>query len=279
MTKVHFAMRVAGTLAVISLLTLAPTQAPAAAAGSVRIDAKVNGRDVIGAAGNRPLRLRGDRPAIVEVDVFNHGSKPLKVRSIRLSGRVLGLTFFSYETRVDMEVAPGASDQRHYALDLNDLAGQANGLLPSRIAVLGQDRQELVGQPFVAEVDGSLGSVYGLFGLGVAAITALLLGGAIFRLATGRLPANRWKRGVRFGTAGLGLGLTATFSMSAMRILVPAPSRSLGLALGSGAVLFVLGYLSPTPERGDAGQDRDIDLTRRFTPVLQEPEPVTPGSR
>jgi len=102
-------------------------------------------------------------------------------------------------------------------------------------------------QRFAADIDGSLMSIYGTFAILVLAITGVLVAGILVRLAAHRLSPNRWSRGVRFGTAGVGIGLSLTFSLSALRLLLPEASRWLPLVLVSAGVLSIVGYFTPSP--------------------------------
>ena len=54
---------------------------------------------------------------------------------MRLSGQVMGLTFFAYDTSLVLTVPPGGSETRQYALDLTDLDGQATGLVIGALSV------------------------------------------------------------------------------------------------------------------------------------------------
>lgn len=220
---------------------------PAGAAGSVATHATIDGRGLAAATPHHPIDLRSDRPATVHVAVANAGDTDVVVRSVRLKGHAADLTLFAYETRVDLRVPAGGTGERDYALDLVDLSKQAVGLLPARLELLDEQRHVISSDGFSTRVGGSLMSVYGLFGICVAAITALVLGSALRRLATHQLPANRWKRGAAFGTAGLGLGLTLTFTLSALAILLPAPRQWTVLPAMFGAALFGVGYLTPSP--------------------------------
>lgn len=237
--------RLAAVVAVIIALSGA-TPARAAVPG-VEVVATIDGHDLARAGENSPVRLHGGDPAIVTLRVTNAGLGEVFVRSVRLSGGVVGLTFFAYETQVDMRVPAGGSEERVYALNLIDLADQATGLLPGKLVLLDDRRKEVASRRFAADVDGSFGSVYGVFGLLVAAITAVLLVGSFLRLAAHRLSNNRWKRAVRFGTGGLGVGLTLVFTLSAVRVLLPSATGSLALVLVCGVCAFVLGYLTPSP--------------------------------
>lgn len=245
---------IAALVLAMGLVVVAPLPASAA---NVEFQAKLNGRDESTIDQNEPLRLYPDRLVRVDLSVTNRATEPVTVRSANLNGRVMGLTFFSFETRIDLVVAPGATETRSFGFELVGLKGQATGLLPAHIDLLDTHRHVIAGKAFPTRVVGSITSVYGVFGLLVAAITALLLAGALIRLATHRLPANRWQRGVRFGVPGIGLGLFLTFSLSAFNVLLPKPSSWLAIVLVCGAGMFVFGYITPTPVVYDEPDDYD----------------------
>jgi hypothetical protein len=247
----------------------------AAAAGSdskLLVEATIDGHSLKDAGANSPIALHPTDSTVIRVVVNNSGTNPVEVRAVRLDARVLGLAFFSYTTRVDLTVAPGATGTRTFDLDLADLDGQATGLLPAELSLLAPDRTVLTSEKGTVDVKGSLGSVYGVFGLAVAAITALLLLSLIGRLIRRKLPDNRWQRALRFAVPGLGLGLTVTFTLGVLRVVVPSLATSIGFLIGGLVVGFVLGYLTPSP--GDEA-DRD-ELDERD--VLAAP-PVVPAVR
>jgi hypothetical protein len=240
------------------LVTWVPPTAHAAA--SIDVHATLNGRDERSIDQNSPLHLNPDRLVRADLRITNRGTDPVTVRSANLNGRVMGLTFFSFETRLDWVLAPGVTESRMFGFELVGLKGQATGLLPAHLDVLDVHRHVMATQSFPTEVKGSITSVYGIFGLLVAAITALLFAGALIRLATHRLPANRWQRGARFGVPGIGLGLTLTFSLSAFRVLLPKPSSWLAIVVVCAVGMFVFGYITPTPENEtDYDGDDDFD--------------------
>lgn len=218
---------------------------------TVRLSVTVDGRDLAGVTANRALRLDADRPVDVRLRVQNGTTSPVFVRSVRLDSTVIGLTFFAFETRVDLRVGPGEEGERAFSIDLLDLRRQATGLLPARLALLDGDRRVIVSQSFPADVRGSLLSTYGVFGTGVAAITAVLLGTVLVRLAGQRLPRNRWRRALRFAVPGFGIGLTVTFTLSVFRVVVPSAGKWLVVIFVFGAGLFVVGYLTPSPDHDD----------------------------
>jgi hypothetical protein len=275
----HSRRAVAAALA--TALSLPLLASPAHADGGLTVVATVDGRSVAGADANNPLVLHPSDSTRVQVDVTNHGSSAVEVRSVRLRARVLGLAFFSYTTRVDLTVPPGGTGTRTFLLDLSDLDGQATGLMPGTLDLLGQDRSVLASQSATVDVKGKLLSVYGVFGLAVAGIVALLLLTLGLRLVRRTLPDSRWSRAVLFAVPGLGLGLVAVFSLGALRVLVPSTGVAVGLLVGGTVLGFVLGSLTPAP--GDEADRDELDArdvveavpARTATPPAPlEPAPV-----
>lgn len=222
-----------------------PTGRGAGASG-VNFTAVINDRPIDTITASRPLRLESGREATIRLTVTNRGDGEAVVRSVRLYGRVMGLMFYVYDTRVDLRVPSGGAADREFSVDMAELGKQATGLLVSRLSLLDERREVLASRAFPVDVRGSLLSVYGVFGLAVAGTTILLLVGALLRLASHRLSPNRWSRGVRFGVPGLGAGLTLTFTLSALRFLAPDPSTWVPFVLVGGLVGFVIGYLTPS---------------------------------
>jgi hypothetical protein len=256
---------------VIAVTAFLAASGVADARDGVAVQAAIDGHELARSTPSRPVPLQGKEPVLVSARVVNGSSADIVVRSVRLQGRVIGLTMFSYEARVDRSVAAGQTEDIAYEIELIDLARQAVGLIPARVELLDEDRKVLATQRFESDVDGSPRSVYGLFGLIVAAITAVLFLGAIVRLVAHRLPDNRWKRGVRFGVVGLGAGLTITFTLSAFGVLFPAPGLWVSLLAFGGIGMFVLGYLTPAPEDPDLEPDPGAERTRAAAHAGREP--------
>ena len=183
----------------------------------------------------------------LQVTATNSGAAPVKVRSVRLSGVALALTFFAYDTTAPFEVPARGSVTRTFVLDLGDLSGQATGLLPSSVELLDVQRVTLGEATTVADVRGSLWSVYGVFGLAMLVLTILAWATALLALARHRLAPNRWRRGLRFLPAGFGTGLVAVISLSVLRLVPPEPAIEIPVVLGAAAIAFLLGYLTPHP--------------------------------
>jgi hypothetical protein len=241
----------------------AGTQAAPGAGKSLSLDARIDGRTV----GDGQLVVDPARTAVVEITVRNQTASGQRVKTVRLSGTALALTFFAYDTTVAFDVPAGASVSRTFPLDLADLDRQANGLLPVSVQLLGPDRAVLAEVEATGDVRGSLWSVYGVFGIALVVLSALAWAGALVALARHRLPANRWRRALRFLPAGFGTGLSAVVTLSVLRLVAPAPAAEIPLILGAAAVALVLGYLTPYP--GDATSTAAVNPADGETVALQ----------
>lgn len=246
---------------VVALFVTGPFAAirPAGAAEGISVAATIDGRSLEDVDSNDPIVLTPDEQVEIKVEVTNESGEDITVESIRMAGEVAGLTFFNFTTRVDLDVADGETGDRVFRLDMYDLASQATGLLPAHIDVLDPDRDVLASQGFAADVKGKITSVYGIFGLLVLLISALILAALLVRLASHRLPANRVRRASRFAVPGIGIGLVLTFTLSALRVLLPAPGAWLTFIVVGGIVGFVAGYLTPAPDYYDEDEDEDLD--------------------
>jgi hypothetical protein len=243
-------------LAAATLLICAPG-AHAQDDAPVTMHATVDGHDVSIAASAEPIPLYPDRTVDVAVDVANHGKDPIEIASVQLVGRVLGLTFFSFATGVQLTVAPGASSTVHYQLDLTDLKHQATGLIETELVVRNHARDAVAVVHMVADVRGSLWSVYGLLGLALLVLTALAIVDAAIAIRRHKMSQNRWRRGLRLLTPGIGIGLVLAFTASVARWWVPSTGLWLLVAAITAATFFALGYFSPTPEADD-DEDEDV---------------------
>ena len=175
-----------------------------------------------------------------------------------------GLTFFSFDTLVRFAVPPEESKSLAYVLDTTSLKGQATGLVPASLSLSAPSGQLIVSEPFVSNIKGSIISVYGLFGLGILVLTILGFIEALLALAHGRLPLNRWRRGIRFLIPGLGVGAILVFSLSAFSKWLPSNGHWFVILAIFGAAGFVIGYLTPTPplpgEEGDDEEDEEEEV-------------------
>jgi hypothetical protein len=220
----------------------------------------VDGRDAAIAVSGEPIPLYPNKIADVTVDVANHGTEPIEIASIQLIGRVLGLTFFNYATGVALTVAPGATGTVQYELDLSDLERQATGLMDTELVVRDASRDTVAVVETVADIRGSLLSVYGLLGLSLLVLTALAIVNAVIAIARHKDSTNRLRRGLQLLSPGIGIGLVLVFTASVARWWVPRTEWWLLAAGITGAVFFALGYFSPTPEVAASDDDVEGDL-------------------
>ena len=196
---------------------------PAGASGAVASQATINGVAVAHSSGQHPVPLDPQRPGVVTLRITNAGGSFTTIHTVRIEGKVVGLTFFSYDTSVNLGVSGGSSTGLRFVLDLSGLGGQATGLIPGSVQLLDAQHQVVASQSMVTDVHGSLVSVYGLFGLALLILTVLAIVDVFLAMARHRLPQNRWRRALRFMTPGIGIGLVLVFTLSALRVWVPSP--------------------------------------------------------
>jgi hypothetical protein len=240
---------VGAAVAALCLVVLVTSPA-AAAGGDVVLDTTVNGARLSSASSSHPVRLDPAGPATISLRVTNGGRSTIAVRSLSFAGEVIGLTFFAYQTSVLLSVPPGQTGTLQFPLDLSGLDGQATGLMPASMTVYDRSHNRLASEATVVDVRGSIRSVYGLFGLGIAILTAFILVSLLTALARQRLPDNRWRRALRFVPLGAGVALVAAFTLSVARLFVPTVAHVLPVLAVAVAVTFGIGYLTPAPGGG-----------------------------
>jgi hypothetical protein len=262
-------------LAVLCVLTIAPllfivTVSPstAGASSAVTVNGTINAQPLATSSQSNPVRLYPLRPADIVLTVHNHSSRPVRVATVRLSGEVMGLTFFAFDNSVAFTVPAFHSVTNRYSIPLVGLNGQATGLVDGSLSVLDPGQQVLASQDLVVDVRGSLSSVYGIFGLAVAVLTVFAFALVLLELARQRLPANRFLRGLYFLVPGLGLGLVLIFTLSATRVFVPSLGHWLPLIIVTGIVFFVVGFLTPDPRMEE---EDDLDDSFAASPTVVMP--------
>ena len=240
----------------LGLATIVLGAAPASAAEPLRLAVTLDGKDITG----NTVTIEPDRPGELTITATNNSDEQVSIRSVRMTGVALALTFFSYDTTVPFDVPPRSVETRSFPLDPADLGSQATGLLPVTIEVVDVQRETIASVGTTGDVKGSLWSVYGAFGLGVLVLTALSWAGALIALARRRLPANRWQRAMRFLPAGIGTGLVAVISLSVLRLVAPSPAAEIPFIVGAAAAALLLGYVTPHP--GEQPAWSDVDTVR-----------------
>ena len=232
---------------VLTFVLIWPFAPGAEAADTVSVAGRLGGRTIPTGAAS-PSRLDTARRTLLELSVVNAGDRDVEVGTIVLRGRVIGLTFYNFETSVSIAVPARSTVNRQFSLDLSGLNGQAVGLFNTEVRLLDQHRETIASRRTAVDVRGSWRSVYSFFGLGLAIATVAAFARAVLDLARHRLSENRWRRAVRFLVPGLGLGLTLVCTLSATRMFLPSPMASIPIVLVPAAIGFALGYLTPTPD-------------------------------
>ncbi|MGH9076792.1 MAG: hypothetical protein ACRDY0_04965 [Acidimicrobiales bacterium] len=246
-------------LGLVAALQLSSGTAPAAPAGGVSLDTVISGSAVSGSSSVHPTPLEPGRPAAVDVTVSNATDQAVDIRSVAITGEVVGLSFFSYDTSVDLNVPAGATSHLDFALDLSALSGQATGLIPGSVKVVDSGGHVVATQALVADVHGSIVSVYGLFGLAVLVLTAMALAEVILAVRRNRMPRNRWRRGTLAMMPGLGIALVLVFTSSVLGLWVPSAGTWLPIVVILAGVFFAAGYLAPAPPAGEDDDEDDED--------------------
>lgn len=206
--------------------------------------------------------LDPQKTAKVSVTVRNNTNTVQRVKTVRISGTALALTFFAYDTTVPFDVPPKTEETRSFPLEPTDLGSQAIGLLPVTVEVIDTQRESIASVEATGDIRGSLWSVYGAFGLGVLVLTALSWLGALIALARRRLPPNRWQRAMRFLPAGIGTGLIAVISLSVLRLVAPSPTAEIPFIVGAAAVALILGYVTPHPGEPQLSEMETVRIQR-----------------
>lgn len=250
---------VAAAAALFGMLGVLTAPAAAAADGNsdLTVTVEINDRDVSG----QTVALIPDEPLELTIIAENPGTEARSVRLVRVSGVALALRFFAYDTTLPFQVPARGRVTRTFPLDVRDLDGQAVGLLPTSIELLTEDRTVLGAADTVADVRGSLWSVYGVFGLAMLGLTVLAWAGALLALARNKLSANRFRRALRFLPAGVGTGLVAVVSLSVLRMVPPAPAVEIPVVIGAALIAMVLGFLTPHPSP-EVAADQDDETMR-----------------
>ncbi|MCP9272078.1 hypothetical protein [Mycolicibacterium arenosum] len=248
-----------------------------AARGDVTVAATFNDQNVATASTTAPLRLEPGTLARIELDVTNGGNEPVVVKRVELSGNILGLNFYRYVASTELTVQAGTTGVLSYQVDLTDLDRQATGLIRADLKISDDAGRTITTIPTVTDVEGSLWSVAGLFGLILVIFTAVAFVRVAVAVASHRLPANRAQRGLRFLLPGLGLLLVLGFTASILRLWSPSAGFWYAAVGVASVVFFALGFFSPAP-----GDDDEFDydqFTDQYTDQYtdQDPDGVTDG--
>jgi hypothetical protein len=268
-------------LALTAVTLSSPGVAEAGESGGITVEATVNDRPVDGATANDPIRLVPDEPTTIGLTVSNDGDDELQVERVRLAGTSLGLTLIAYDIPVPLRVPPGEDRDIDIPLVLFDLERQATGLVPGTVSIYDDSGTIVADQTFTLDVRGSATSVVGLFGVVILIATVLSVVTISRHIATRTLPANRFKRGIRFGLTGVGIGLTFVIALAAFRVVAPEGAIWGPFALIPGIAGFLLGFISPgvlSIEEDEIDQAQRALARQTAAGVTPEPEAQTATS-
>jgi len=242
-----------------------------AVASGVSFSAVVNGQPAVTSSDAHPAQLYPSRLAEVRITVSNTGNSTVHIASVRLEGQVLALPLFSYDTAVELAVAPGRTTSLAFPVSMSGVGSQATGLVVATLTLIGPNGEEVASQPLVTDVHGSLHSLFGLFGLAVLALTASSLGLALLAMARHTLSQNRWLRATRFLIPGFGIGLVMTFTLAAFNVFTAGPGHWLPLLVVASAAGFAVGYLTPAPNEEEFDDYDDDVLLAQIVVVDDDP--------
>ena len=207
-------------------------------AGATRLTVTIDGQPL----GEGDLVLAPAAATRLVVTVENMSRSTVEIDTVRLSGTVLGLTFFDYDTRVRTSIPARGAATWTVDLDLRDLDGRANGAIPIEVSVRDRSLATVATASGTADVRGSLLSLYGLFGLGLAILMGLLWAVALLPMGRHAVPARPWQRGLRFVPAGCSVGLFVIFVLSATRLMAPSTATDFIITLGAAVACFAVGF-------------------------------------
>jgi hypothetical protein len=245
-------------VAVLAPLFVLPSAEAGASGGAARVRIVVNGQPVATSSDAHPVRLQPRTPARVKVTV-TAGASELRISTVKFQGDVMALPLFSYDSAVSLVVPPHETKSVTFIVTLAGIGNEATGLVDANFSLLSAGGATVASQSGVTDVNGSIGSLYGLFGLAVLLLTVTSLAFGLIALARHQLSQNRWVRAVRFFIPGFGVGLVLIFTLSAFRLFDPGNSHWLPLLVICSAVGLFGGFLTPAPDEEEF-DDYDPDV-------------------
>ena len=234
--------------------------------GVVRFEALIDGRPIVESSRAAPIPLRSDEELEVTLLITNVTSIPIEIGSVGLDGQVLGLTFVSARTGIDVTVFPGEERLIRFPVELYGLDGQANGLLRGRLALYGPDDRLLAAQPMTLDSRASVVSAASFLALVLLAVGAGSLAITMIRLLAGVEPDERRLRGLQFVPTGIAFGLALSVLSSLVRFW-PMPGVVWLACTGAvGLAMYAIGVYLPPLKR--VQRFETIDLTNPSEEML-----------
>jgi hypothetical protein len=225
--------------------------------------ASVGTRSLLSATRANPIVINPKVKQQLSMTVRNDGTTPVAIRYLRLTGSLLNVHFVRYQATANVNVAPGANRTISVPGDFFDVDGVATGYMNATMQVVDEQRNVLVSQAFVADVQGKVASSVGLLLLEALVFAVVGISEIVIGLARRRLPWNRFMRAVFFALTGASVVVTVVVAAAMSRDALFGSSTWQPAVLIVAAIGFVLGYLSPGQiDRGarDDDEDTDIDL-------------------
>jgi hypothetical protein len=218
--------------------------------GEVTVEYLLDGRAIEEADSFDPHEFTPRSVGEFVATVTNGTDETVSISSARLRGRMLGMTFLSYDTLVLVEVPAGETVTFSVPVDLYDVDDQAVGFLRADISLLDADREPIVTTGFAVDVRGRTLSAMGIFAVVILVIAIVSTAANLWSLLRRTLPENRYIRGVRFAVSGFSIGLLIAVGFSILRIF-PLPGVGwLPLVFIPTVVAFAFGYVLPTLRYG-----------------------------
>ncbi|HSL56932.1 MAG TPA: hypothetical protein VK866_03740 [Acidimicrobiales bacterium] len=242
-------------IAVLALSAVVVLAACGGDSGSDQLDvvAAIDERPIADATARSPLRLDPTEESVLSLDITNGSGSAVEVHRVRLEGELLGLNFLTYDVRVSVPLAAGEQRTVAVPLDFFDLERQASGYLRTFVRTYDRDGDRLSNNEFALDIAGSPWSTMNLFALLLLVLTALSAFRNLRDTTSGRLPANRFQRGMRFALTGLGIGLLISVAFSILRIF-PLPAAGwVPLTIIPTVAGFVFGYVVTAGAKDDDG--------------------------
>ena len=264
----------AGVLSLVGIPLALAAASPAAAqqTPAVTFVAILDDQDLSLSSTGDPIVLDPDRSSVLTLTMRNNTDQTVTVRNVQLRGGAFGLTLLAYNVTINADIAARDETRVEVPVDFVELGQQASGLLPASIRLLDTDRDLLAQRSFTIDVQSSATSLMAVFTLVVAIATAASI--AVIWIAIGRrrLPASRWRRGLRFGLVGAGAGVSATLILSQLLLVTPAGKVWIPLLLVPAGAAFLLGWFSPGPLADDDDEEQIEDWMREtvFDPGAKE---------
>ncbi|MEZ5246125.1 MAG: hypothetical protein R2707_13580 [Acidimicrobiales bacterium] len=218
--------------------------------GEVTVEYLLDGRSIEEADSFDPHEFTPRSVGEFVATVTNGTDETVSISSARLRGRMLGMTFLSYDTLVLVDVPAGETVTFSVPVDLYDVDDQAVGFLRADISLLDADREPIVTTGFAVDVRGRTLSAMGIFAVVILVIAVVSTAANVWSLLRRTLPENRYIRGVRFAVSGFSIGLLIAVGFSILRIF-PLPGTGwLPLVFIPTIAAFAFGYVLPTLRYG-----------------------------